>query len=80
VTSTELKGLVLNGDNSGVEFKHDTITPDQLAREITGFLYVRGDHVLLGVENRLEISGLKGDPTLALIPKETLIFRCCGSG
>lgn len=55
---SDLLALVLNGENSGVEFKRDDIRPEQLARECVAFANARGGKVLLGVEDDGRISGL----------------------
>ena len=46
----ELQELILNRENSGVEFKRDDIPPWQLAKEMVALLNHRGGYILLGVE------------------------------
>lgn len=55
---TELAELIRNGENSGVEFKRDDITPEKLAKEMAALLNVEGGHILLGVERDRTVSGL----------------------
>lgn len=55
---SDLLALILNGENSGVEFKRDDVRPEQLARECVAFANVQGGKVLLGVEDDGNISGL----------------------
>ena len=55
---SELQELISNGESSGVEFKRDDIRPEQLAREIVAFANLRGGHILLGVEDDGDISGI----------------------
>ena len=55
---TELTELIHNGENSGVEFKRDDITPDKLAKEMAALLNLEGGHILLGVEKDRSVSGL----------------------
>ena len=56
---TELREIIANGENSGVEFKRDDIRPEQLAKEIVALVNFQGGHILLGVEDNGTISGLK---------------------
>ncbi len=60
-TLTELSLLLREGENSGVEFKRDDITPQDLARAMVGFSNLRGGRVLLGVEDDGRVSGLTRD-------------------
>lgn len=54
----ELKEIIENGENSGVEFKRDDIRPEQLAREIVALANLKGGRILLGVEDDGAISGI----------------------
>lgn len=58
MTTTELLELIRNGENSGVEFKRDTITNRDLAKELVAFLNYEGGVVLLGVEDDGSIVGI----------------------
>jgi ATP-dependent DNA helicase RecG len=58
VTLTELLEIIRNGENSGVEFKRDTLQNHDLARELVAFSNLDGGSVLLGVEDDGAISGL----------------------
>ena len=62
---TELLELIRNGENSGVEFKRDDIRPEQLAKEMSALLNLAGGHILLGVADGGEVSGLNRDPKQA---------------
>jgi ATP-dependent DNA helicase RecG len=62
---TELAELIRNGENSGVEFKRDDITPEKLAKEMAALLNVEGGHILLGVERDRTVSGLARAPEAA---------------
>lgn len=57
MTRTELLELIRNGENSGVEFKRDTIDPRALAKELVAFANFAGGRVLLGVEDDGSIFG-----------------------
>lgn len=58
----DLAELIRNGENSGVEFKRDDIRPEQLAKEIAGFLNLEGGYILLGVEDDGSVTGLTRTP------------------
>jgi ATP-dependent DNA helicase RecG len=58
MTKTELLEIIRNGENSGVEFKRDTIENRELAKELVAFANLNGGMVLLGVEDDGSISGL----------------------
>ena len=57
MTRTELLELIKNGENSGVEFKRDTIENRALAKELVAFSNVAGGRVLLGVEDDGSVPG-----------------------
>ena len=58
---TELLEIIANGENSGVEFKHDDIRPEQLAKEIVALANFQGGRVILGVDDDGAISGVHRD-------------------
>jgi len=58
MTKTELIEIIKNGENSGVEFKRDTIDNRALAKELVAFTNLSGGVVLLGVEDDGAVSGL----------------------
>ncbi len=58
MTRVELLDLILNGENSYVEFKRDDVHPASLAKEMSALLNQRGGAILLGVEDNGEISGI----------------------
>ena len=51
MTKTELRELIANGENSGVEFKEDSIVNRGLAKELVAFANLQGGRVLLGVDD-----------------------------
>jgi len=57
MNTTELLELIRNGENSGVEFKRDSVQPVDLAKEIVAFLNFQGGRILLGVEDDGTIEG-----------------------
>ena len=59
---SQLLDLLLNGENSGLEFKRDDIRPQRLAGEIVALLNLEGGHILLGVEDDAVVSGLTREP------------------
>lgn len=61
MTKTELIELIRNGENSGVEFKRDTIDNRALAKELVAFTNLQGGRLLLGVENDGSILGITRD-------------------
>ena len=61
MTKTELLELIKNGENSGVEFKRDTIDNRALAKELVAFANLRGGRVLLGVDDDGSVVGVTRD-------------------
>ena len=59
---SQLLELLLNGENSGLEFKRDDIQPQRLAGGIVALLNLEGGHILLGVEDDATVSGLTREP------------------
>ncbi|MCY4150068.1 MAG: putative DNA binding domain-containing protein [Gammaproteobacteria bacterium] len=59
MTKAELLELISHGENSGVEFKHDDVRPEQIAKEIVAFANFQGGQVLLGVDDDGSISGIQ---------------------
>ena len=58
MTKTELIEFIRNDENSGVEFKRDTIENRDLAKELVAFANLQGGYVLLGVEKDRTILGI----------------------
>jgi len=54
----EILELIVNGENSGVEFKLDDIRPEQLAKEVVALANLRGGHILLGVDDNGTVRGI----------------------
>ncbi|MBT4088730.1 MAG: transcriptional regulator [Deltaproteobacteria bacterium] len=55
----DLFNLIRNGENSGLEFKRDSLRPEQLAKEIVAMANLQGGQILLGVEDNGSISGIQ---------------------
>ncbi len=62
---SDLRELLRRGENSGVEFKRDALTPASLAREVAALLNLEGGVILLGVEDDGSVSGLRRPPKQA---------------
>ncbi len=60
-TRNELLEILANGESSGVEFKRDDLSPQDLARELVAFSNLAGGIVLLGVEDDGSVTGLTRD-------------------
>ena len=58
MTKTELLELIANGENSGVEFKRDSIDARSLAKEIVALSNLRVGRVILGIEDDGAVSGI----------------------
>lgn len=61
MTKTELLELIKNDENSGVEFKRDTIDNRALAKELVAFANLRGGRVILGVDDDGSMVGVTRD-------------------
>lgn len=59
MTREEVPALIVNGENSGVEFKRDPVRAERLAPEMVALAVCRGGAVLLGVEDDGAISGIR---------------------
>ena len=57
MNKTELRSLIENREDSGVEFKRDDVKNHELAKELVCFLNLEGGTLLLGVEDDGTISG-----------------------
>lgn len=57
MNKAELIELILNGENSGVEFKRDDVADHRVAQELVALLNFEGGTVLLGVEKDGSITG-----------------------
>ena len=58
MTRTELLEMIKNGENSGTEFKRDTLDNRKLAKEIVAFANLYGGRILLGVDDDGSIAGI----------------------
>ncbi len=56
---TELLQIIVNGESSGVEFKHDDIRPEDLGKEVVALANFQGGRILLGVDDDGTISGIQ---------------------
>ena len=61
MTKTELLELIKNGENSGIEFKRDTIDNRAMAKELVAFANLRGGRVFLGVESGNDVAIVQVD-------------------
>ena len=59
---TTLCDLVENNESSLVEFMRDDVYKEDLAKEMVALLNLEGGHILLGVEDDGDISGLARSP------------------
>jgi ATP-dependent DNA helicase RecG len=57
MTRTGLFEVIKNGENSGVEFKRDSVQNYDLAKEIVAFANFAGGVILLGIEDDGSIFG-----------------------
>ncbi len=60
-TRNELLEILESGENSGVEFKRDDLSTQDLAKELVAFSNLEGGIVLLGVEDDGSVTGLVRD-------------------
>jgi ATP-dependent DNA helicase RecG len=60
-TLVELAALLREGENSGVEFKRDALSPHELAKALVALSNLRGGRILLGVEDDATVSGVQRD-------------------
>ena len=58
MNKTELLEIIRNGENSGVEFKRDTLENFALAKELVAFANFQGGRLFLGVEDDGSVSGV----------------------
>ncbi|MDI6751745.1 MAG: putative DNA binding domain-containing protein [bacterium] len=56
---TELEELIKNGEGTGLEFKQDDLSTDKVAKTIVAMANRQGGFILLGVDDRGNICGLK---------------------
>ena len=59
MTKPELLELIVNGENSGVEFKRDELLPEQLAKEVVAMANFPGGRILLGADDDGTITGFQ---------------------
>ena len=71
----ELLELIKKGEGPKLEFKRDGVRPEQLAKEIVAFANMNGGHILLGVEDDGQISGMALDRKTHEWIMDTIIGR-----
>lgn len=59
MTKEELKEIITNGESSKVEFKVDTIEPEELAKHIVALANFQGGYIIFGVGDDKSIVGIK---------------------
>ncbi|MDD9983193.1 MAG: putative DNA binding domain-containing protein [Gammaproteobacteria bacterium] len=59
MTKTELREIIANGRNSGVEFKRDVTDGHELAKDVVAFANGWGGRILLGVDDDGRVHGLR---------------------
>ena len=59
MNKAELLELIINGENSGVEFKRDDLRPERLAKEVVALANFQGGRILVGVEDDGAITGIQ---------------------
>ncbi|MFH0774127.1 MAG: RNA-binding domain-containing protein [bacterium] len=55
----ELQEIIANGEGTGVEFKEDNVAPEKIAKTIVSMANRQGGFILLGIDDRGNICGLK---------------------
>ena len=72
MTKTELREIIANGRNSGIEFKRDLADGHELAKDVVAFANGWGGRILLGVDDDGSVHGLgKSDPPSRLGAPDT---------
>jgi predicted HTH transcriptional regulator len=59
MTIGELKMQVIAGEGEKLEFKKKVAFPEKIVREIVAFANTHGGHLIIGIDDNGEISGLK---------------------
>jgi len=59
MTKNQILKLITQGESGTLEFKRDSLKPEQLAKEIVAFANQKGGTIILGVEDDGTISGIK---------------------
>ena len=59
MTESEFQQIIDTGEGAHVEFKRDSIRPEQLAKEIVALANMNGGRILLGVEDYGATSGVQ---------------------
>ena len=63
-TENDLKHIIAQGENSGIEFKSVDVRAESIAKEIVAFANSNGGIIIIGVEDDKTISGIKKDKYL----------------
>ncbi len=61
LTVTDIQSIILQGENSAVEFKAEQTRPESIAREMVAFANTGGGVILLGVTDDGRLEGLHND-------------------
>ncbi|MBF0232161.1 MAG: putative DNA binding domain-containing protein [Desulfamplus sp.] len=72
--NSDIQVMFQNGENSLVEFKEVTVSPESLAEEIVAFLNVKGGSIYLGVSDNGTITGIDIERKASL--EQTVINIC----
>ena len=70
----EITSILESGENSFVEFKEASVSPQTIAEEIVAFSNVRGGHIFIGVTDEGSVSGI--DPSRKKELEETVMNIC----
>ena len=57
MNKAELTDMILNGEDSGIEFKRDDVANYRIAQELVALLNLDGGTLLLGVDDDGSITG-----------------------
>jgi predicted HTH transcriptional regulator len=76
MTIRELRFLISQGEGSTLEFKKKAAHPEKIVREIVAFANASGGHLLIGVDDSGQVSGLKCAQEEAYV-LEAAIARYC---
>ncbi len=68
----DLKQLVARGEGESLEFKRKAATPDKIVREMIAFANAGGGHLLVGISDDGEITGLKHPEDDAYVIQQSL--------
>ena len=61
MNKTEIQSIIENGENSFVEFKEVSVSPNTLAEELVAFLNIKGGSIFIGISDDGEVKGIDID-------------------